>query len=141
MDAWFDPNDDGMPPPSDAYQQAHANWNAKPRGIKDGNLTVFSVTDLDTASPRGYLLKGLMAPGELSLSPCLNRGGGAVWGCQRISQIEPPLAAWPLRGRFHFGRPVAGTRRTSPEQLPPSFPQFRWGKHGLFRFERRGKRE
>jgi hypothetical protein len=67
MDACFDPSDDGMPPPSEAYQQAHPDWNAKPRGIKHGNLTVFSVTDLDTASPRGYLLKGIMAPGELSL--------------------------------------------------------------------------
>ena len=38
-----------------------------PRGIRHGNLTVFSVADLDTASPRGYLLKGIMSPGELSL--------------------------------------------------------------------------
>jgi hypothetical protein len=67
MDAWFDPNDDGMPPPSDAYQEAHPDWNAKPRGIMHGNLTVFSVADFDTATPRGYLLKGIMSPGELSL--------------------------------------------------------------------------
>ena len=63
----FDPNDDGMPPPSEEYQHAHPNWNARARGTRHGNLTVFSVADLDTAPPRGYLLKGLMSPGELSL--------------------------------------------------------------------------
>jgi AAA domain len=58
---------DGMPPPSEEYQQAHPGWKNRARGTKHGNLTVFSVADLDTAPPRSYLLKGLMSPGELSL--------------------------------------------------------------------------
>jgi RecA-family ATPase len=39
----------------------------RPRGTPYGNLRVLSVADVDTATPRGYLLKGIMSPGELSL--------------------------------------------------------------------------
>ena len=37
------------------------------RGRAFGRLTVLGVADLDTASPRDYLLKGIMSPGETSL--------------------------------------------------------------------------
>jgi hypothetical protein len=38
-----------------------------PRGTAYGSLTVYSMEDLDTAPARGYLIKGLMAPNEISL--------------------------------------------------------------------------
>lgn len=41
--------------------------DSPPRGQFHGRLQVFSVADLDTATPRDYLLKGLISPGEISI--------------------------------------------------------------------------
>jgi hypothetical protein len=38
-----------------------------PRGTAFGRLVVYGMTDLDTAPPRSYLLKGLISPAEVSL--------------------------------------------------------------------------
>jgi hypothetical protein len=40
---------------------------ARSRGTAFGKLTVFSMPDLDTAPPRSYLIKGLIAPNEISV--------------------------------------------------------------------------
>ena len=41
-------------------------WERR-RGTQMGNLLVLSVADAKTAAGRDYLLKGIMAPAELSL--------------------------------------------------------------------------
>ncbi|MDE2582749.1 MAG: AAA family ATPase [Rhodospirillales bacterium] len=56
-----------VPPPSEEYQAKHPDWNTRPRGTRHGKLLVLSIADLETAPPRGYLLKGIMSPAELSL--------------------------------------------------------------------------
>jgi RecA-family ATPase len=43
------------------------NARQRRRGTQFGNLLVLSVTDVETAPARDYLLKGIMAPAELSL--------------------------------------------------------------------------
>src|SRR5689334_14073874 len=52
------------------HTEAHrpAQSKDKPsRGTPHGKLVVYTVADLDTAEPRGYILKGLLSPGEFSL--------------------------------------------------------------------------
>jgi hypothetical protein len=58
---------DWMPPPSEDYRNTHPGWETKQRGTPHGKLVVYTVADLDTAEPRGYILKGLLSPGEFSL--------------------------------------------------------------------------
>jgi hypothetical protein len=53
-------------PQPEQPQPPRPNGHA-PRGKQFGKLTVLAVTDIDTATPRSYLLKGLISPNEISL--------------------------------------------------------------------------
>jgi hypothetical protein len=51
----------------DRRNAEEAKARAKARGHTYGSLMVLGTADLDTAEPRGYLLKGLISPAEISL--------------------------------------------------------------------------
>ncbi len=65
----------GTPMPNDGLEELSrrkaerqaATARATTRGRKFGSLIVLGTADLDTAEPRGYLLKGLISPAEISL--------------------------------------------------------------------------
>ena len=65
-------------PLTDEYKLANPSWDKEPdqepepeqsppRGTLHGELRVFSVADINTADQRGYLLKGLISPAEISV--------------------------------------------------------------------------
>jgi AAA domain len=69
---------DDIPEPEPKGKQPGGKTKAKPKGVNGaspasgrgtlyGRLTVLTTDDLDTAKQRGYIIKGLMSPGEISL--------------------------------------------------------------------------
>jgi AAA domain len=70
---YADPDDPGPTDEREAAdqgplpEQEQATPVPPTRGTAYGRLLVLNVDDVDTAAPRGYLLKGLISPGEVSL--------------------------------------------------------------------------
>jgi hypothetical protein len=89
---------DFVPLPSEAFKAANPGWGEKKRGTPFGRLTLYSMADLDAAPMRGYLIKGLIAPNEISVwcGPPKCGKSFLLMGC-----------AWKLsRGDRVFGRRV-----------------------------------
>ena len=89
--------------PSEEYKQAHPGWNKEPepeppppRGTLHGKLCVFRVADIDTADQRGYLLKGLISPAEISVWVGAPKCGKSFWTFDLMMHVA---RGTPYRGR------------------------------------------
>lgn len=101
MDAHFDPHEDGMPPPSDAYQREHPNWD-KPIPTLADILDAHKWAALEIP-PEAKLLGEFIAPGTRTfligttgigktmfgyeIVGAMTSGSGLLhWNCDRASR-------------------------------------------------------